>query len=197
MERPMAETARKLNHGDYLLFPDDGLRHELVDGEHFVSPPPRLRHQRVIGRLYMLLGLWAREGDRGEVLLSPMSVIFSSFDVVEPDLIFLAPGSGAAAEADDWVRGVPELLVEVLSPSSRRHDAVRKRALYERFGVAEYWLVDPQAESLEVYRLEGGKYTGATSLSRAAGHRLTSPLLPGFGASLEELFVERGPRSGR
>jgi Uma2 family endonuclease len=190
----MAQTARKLTHGDYLLFPDDGQRHELIDGEHFVSPPPRLRHQRAVGRLHIAFALWGRGGQFGEVVLSPMSVIFSAYDVVEPDLIFLPRGSAATADSDDWVRGVPELLVEVLSPTSRRHDAVRKRALYERFGVAEFWLVDPAAGTVEVYRLQGGKYRPATLLSLAAEDHLTSPLLPGFDVSLAELFGALDPR---
>jgi Uma2 family endonuclease len=191
MGRPMAETARKLTHADFLLFPDDGQRHELIDGEHFVSPAPRIRHQRIVGELHLAIASWVRVGGRGEILLAPMDVIFSDLDVVEPDLVYLGPGSRAATA--DWVRGVPDLLIEVLSPPTRRHDEVRKRALYERCGVAEYWLVDPEAEAVKVYRLAGERYGRALLLSRAEGDRLTSPLLPGLEVPLAELFQATEP----
>jgi Uma2 family endonuclease len=186
MERPVATAARKLTHADFLLLPEDGQRHELVDGEHFVSPGPRVRHQRIVGELYFALATWLRSGGSGELLLSPMDVILSDHDVVEPDLVYLRAESPATVS--DWVRGVPELLVEVLSPTSRHHDEVRKRALYERFGVAEYWLVDPEAETVKVYRLEGGRFARPLLLSRAEGDVLISPLLPGLQLVLDALF---------
>jgi Uma2 family endonuclease len=106
-----AESRTKLTYDDFLLFPDDGKRHELIDGEHYVTPSPNLKHQSVLGNLYLLIGNWLREHRAGRVMLSPFDVVFTEFDVVEPDLSYL---------------------------SNERAAQVIKRRLYERSGVSEY-----------------------------------------------------------
>jgi Uma2 family endonuclease len=187
MERAVAEAATKLSYDDLLLLPEDGKRHELIGGEHFVSPSPNVQHQRVLGRLYTWLSRHVEAHRLGEVFFAPLDVLFSRHDVVEPDLIFVS-NERAEILTEANLQGAPDLLVEVLSPSSHRHDEVRKRALYDRAGVDEYWIVDPEAETVKVFRREGARYTRPLLLSRLDDDVLASPRLPGLEVSLAALF---------
>jgi Uma2 family endonuclease len=194
--RTMASTEKvKLTYDDFLLFPDDGMRHELIDGEHYVSPSPNFGHQRVLGMLFLLISNHLRGKKMGRVVFAPFDVVFTRFDVVEPDLLFVSRERAEVLTKAN-VQGAPDLAVEVLSPSSHRHDLVRKRDLYEREGVPEYWVVDPDAETVMVYRRRSERGGGAERFERAAlltardGDALTTPLLPGFSATLAELFAE-------
>ena len=189
MERAMAQSARKLTYEDFLLFPDDGKRHEIIDGEHFVTPSANVRHQRMLRELYDAVTAAVRAGGLGEVFFAPLDVVFTRHDVVEPDLIFVSTARAGIVTAPN-LQGAPDLVVEVLSPSNLRHDEVRKRDLYDRGGAAEYWIVDPEADTVKVYRREGEAFARPLLLAAASGDRLTSPLLPGLALSLVELFAE-------
>jgi Uma2 family endonuclease len=188
MERTVAAPATKLTHADYLLFPDDGKRRELIDGEVYVMTSASLRHQVILRNIFRELDGWARERGVAQVFFAPLDVIFTDHDVVEPDLILVREERREILQ--DWVRGVPELLVEIVSPSNRRHDEVRKRDLYDRVGVEEYWVVDPEVETVKVYRREGGGYGRARLASLHGGDALTSPLLPGLEIPLSTVFAE-------
>jgi Uma2 family endonuclease len=83
-----ASPLLKLTYDDFVQFPDDGKRHELIDGEHYVTPSPSIAHQRVSGRLYLLIGTWLEEHPVGQLFYAPLDVVFSEFDVVEPDLLY-------------------------------------------------------------------------------------------------------------
>jgi Uma2 family endonuclease len=183
----MGESARKLTYEDYLLFPDDGKRHELIDGEHLVTPAPHSRHQWVLQNLFLSIAHHVRESGLGRVYIAPVDVIFSSFDVVEPDLLFVSSERLGIIDAN--VRGAPDLAVEVLSPSSRRQDEVAKRSLYERGGVVEYWVVDPESETVKVYRREGDRFTRPVLLTLIDGDRVESPLFPGLEIPLAAIFA--------
>jgi len=100
----------KLTYDDFLLFPDDGKRHELIDGEHFVTPSPNTKHQRVSRKLLVLIDNWLREHPIGEVFDAPFDVVFSQFDVVEPDLLFISK-ERASVLTDANVQGAPDLLL--------------------------------------------------------------------------------------
>jgi Uma2 family endonuclease len=182
----------KLTYEDFLQFPDDGMRHELIDGEHYVSPAPATPHQMVLANLYLILGAYVRQQKLGIALFAPYDVVFSRHDVVEPDLVFVSNARRAVITAAN-AQGAPDLAVEVLSPSSHRHDEVRKLDLYERGGVAEYWIVDPEAETVKVYRRgeQGGeRFARPVLLTLRDEDVLTSPLLPGLVVPLAELFAE-------
>lgn len=97
----------KLTYDDFLLFPDDGLRHELIDGEHYVTPSPNMNHQRISGRLHLAIGNYLRANPVGELFYAPFDVVFSRFDVVEPDLLYLSNERAAQALTDKNVRGCP------------------------------------------------------------------------------------------
>src|SRR5258708_4783137 len=136
-----------LTYQDLLRLPEDLLRHELIDGEHFMSPAPALKHQRIVVNLARILSTFVRAHRLGEVLVAPVDVLFSERDVVEPDLLYVS-----AAHADRmrerYVAGAPDLVVEVLSPSNPGYDRIKKLRLYEAQGVPEYWIVDPPTETL-------------------------------------------------
>ena len=179
-------TATKLTYEDYVLMPDDGQRHELIDGELFVVPAPATRHQLISGNLYLILAPYVRARNAGTVAYAPLDVRLSPIDVVQPDLIFVK-AENAARITGQAVEGPPDLAVEILSDSNRRHDEVTKRALYERFGVPEYWLIDPDARTVNVLRLTEGAYSSAVMLRE--GDTLTSPLFPGLEISLTSIFT--------
>lgn len=176
-----------LTYEDLRTFPDDNLRREIIDGELFVTPSPVRRHQRVVGALHVALHAYEQEHG-GEVYVAPMDVFFSDRTVVEPDLLFLRPEHVDATDPDKIV-SVPDLVVEVSSPATRRTDLTVKRELYERFAVPEYWFVDLEAERVEVHRLHNGRY-GQPEILRF-GDTLTSPVLPGF--ALELSAILQGP----
>jgi Uma2 family endonuclease len=178
----------KMTYEDLLALPDDLLRHELIDGEHIVSPAPSLKHQRVARNLGFAIFSFVRERRLGEVFLAPVDVLFSRFDVVEPDVLFVA-AENAERLQERFVDGAPDLVIEVLSPSSRRIDKVRKPRLYDAHGVKEYWLADPKSDTLEIHRRDAtGRLALAASVSLAAGDVLETPLLPGLRIPLDEIF---------
>ena len=178
----------KLTYDDFVLFPDDGKRHEILDGEHYVTPSPKPRHQVIVGNLYFVITSWLEANPIGRLYLSPLDVVMSNVDIVEPDLLYLSNERAAAALTEINVRGIPELLVEIASSGTRKRDEGVKRRLYERAGVIEYWIVDPEVECVRVYRREGDKFTRAIELSREHHDVLVSPLLPGLELSLARIF---------
>jgi len=124
----------KLTYDDFVLFPDDGKRHELIDGEHYVTPSPNVRHQRISGNLHLLIGTWLEQHARGKVFYAPLDVIFSNFDVVEPDLLYMSHERVAQNAGRTHVQVVPELVIEIASHRTRKRDETIKRHLYGRCG---------------------------------------------------------------
>ena len=185
LKRPHSTV--RLTYDDLLQLPDDGKRHELIDGEHYVTPTPNIRHQSIVGTIYLLIATYLETHRIGRILLSPLDVIFSDVDVVEPDLLYVS-NARAEALAGVHVRGVPELLIEVASKRTRRRDETIKRRLYERVGVVEYWIVDPEIEAVRVFRRHEGGFTRADEHTREAGDVLTTPLLPGLELPLSRVF---------
>jgi len=187
MQVARADTTR-LTHDDYVNLPDDGRRHELIEGELIVTPAPVTRHQRIARRLLVAIDLHLQATRTGEVFIAPLDVILSAYDVVQPDLLFVSNERRAIVQ--DWVRGAPDLVVEILSPASRRADEVTKRHLYGRFDVREYWIVDPEVDAIKVYRRAAdGTFPRVAELAAADGDALQTPLLPGFSIALRELFA--------
>jgi Uma2 family endonuclease len=154
----------KLTYDDFLLFPDDGKRHELIDGEHYVTPSPNTKHQRVA-----------------------FDVVFTKFDVVEPDLLYLSNERAAKVVTSDHVTGAPEIVVEIGSPATRTRDETIKRRLSDRSGVSEYWIVDPELDVVRVYR-RVDSFTRPQEFSREADDVVTSEHLPGLELRLLKIF---------
>jgi Uma2 family endonuclease len=181
-------TTAKLTYADLCQMPDDGLRHELIDGVHYVSPSPSARHQRVVVEALFRIRDYLETHPVGEVLVAPLDVVLSEHDVLEPDVLFLTTEQ-AAAQTRMHVHGAPALAIEVLSPGSRKMDLELKRRVYDRFGVQEYWIVDPDREAVMVHRRDAGEgLRHVADLTRAAADTLTTPLLPGFACALDVLF---------
>jgi Uma2 family endonuclease len=178
----------KLTYDDFVLFPDDGLRHELIDGEHYVTPSPNTKHQTILVNLISLIGPWVRTHAVGKAWVAPFDVVLSLSDVVEPDLLYMSNERRALVATDANIQGPPELVVEIGSPGTRQRDETVKRALYERSGISEYWVVDTELDVVRVYRLDGERFARPQEFSLAAGAVLTTSLLPGLDLPLVEIF---------
>ena len=184
----MPSPGVKLTYDDFVQFPDDGLRHELIDGEHYVTPSPNTKHQTVSLNLTVLIGSWLERNPIGQLFHAPFDVVFSHVDVVEPDLLYLSNARAAEALTPQHVRGVPELVIEIGSPGTRKRDETVKRRLYERTGVSEYWVVDPELDTIRVYRRQGEAFARVSELSAEARDVLKTELLPGLEIPLARVF---------
>lgn len=189
-DRDHAKLGVKLTYDDYVLFPDDGMRHELIDGERYVTASPNMYHQDILGCLYHSLATWLETHRVGSVYVGPVDVLFSHFDIVAPDMVYLSHERARRIQTEKLLAGAPELVVEIGSPSTRRRDETIKRGLYERFGVDEYWIADPRTNVMLVSRRTGETFGDPLALSRDAGDVLTTPLLPGFELPLVRVFRE-------
>jgi Uma2 family endonuclease len=181
---------RRLTYDDFLLFHDDGHRHEIIDGEHYVTSSPNTRHQELVGRLYFEIELFLRQHPgTGRAFMAPLDVLLTRWDVVEPDLLFIA-GDQTDILTDKNVQGAPALVIEVLSKGTRKTDELAKRRLFERCGVREYWLVDPELDVVQALRTDGGdSFPCVANLALERGDVLTTPLLPGLVIQLRDLFA--------
>jgi Uma2 family endonuclease len=191
MGTPASRADTRLTYEDRLQLPDDGLRHEIIDGEHYVTAAPNIRHQLVVGRLHgELYGYLKTRPGTGVLLTAPTDVVLSRHDVVEPDLLFVAADQASVVTAAN-LQGAPALVVEVLSPSTRKRDAQIRRRLFARSGVREYWLVDPELDTVQVFRPAApGTFVRAAELSAEDDQALTTPILPGWSLELRDLFRE-------
>ena len=187
----MSGPQKKLTSAELLLLPDDGKRHELIDGVHYVTPSPRIPHQVLVGRIFVAMSNFLTGHQHlGRVFLSPVDVVMSEHNLVVSDLLFVARDQQSIlTEAN--VQGVPALVVEVLSPSTRRRDEGIKRKLFDQKGVREYRVVDPQNCRVSICRRSAdGSFPIVSTLTAAADEQIATPLLPGFELSLSELFAE-------
>jgi Uma2 family endonuclease len=185
----MVPDALKWTTRDLDVMPDDGwTRREIIDGELYATSPPHIRHQGVVSQLNAAIGNWSRQTQLGSVFSTP-GVTFTPTDAVIPDLVWV---SQARLEIGLDRLGhfivAPELVVEILSPGEQNHQRDRevKLKLYSRHGVQEYWIVDWQARSVEVYRHEAGILQLVGTL--LSGDTLTSPLLPEFSLQVAQIF---------
>lgn len=176
----------RLTYEDYLLLPEDGKRHEIIDGEHWMSPSPREAHQRVFINLSWLIRGFLETAPLG-VVTAALDVILSDEDIVQPDLLFVADQRRKIIKKHGVV-GAPNLMVEILSDSTRQRDLSLKRKTYGRFGVEEYWVVDPGLERVEVYRLGAESAYDEPCLLSGSSATLETPLLPGLVLPLAKIF---------
>lgn len=184
--------ARRYTYADLATFPDDHLRREIIDGELIVTPSPIVRHQRAVRNISFRLETY-RRATGGETFFAPLDVYFADDNVVEPDVLFILEAHVGQIQ-DKYIKDSPDLVVEVSSPSTRRLELVRKRELYEGFGVPEYWFVDLEAERVEIYVLTEGSYP--VPKLKYAGENLQSSQLPGFQMPVDEaLGLEPEPQT--
>jgi Uma2 family endonuclease len=173
---------------DLELLPDDGNRYEVIGGELYVAKQPDWQHQLVCYQLGFLLGVWNEQSEAGIVNQTP-GIIFADDTNVVPDVIWISHERlKAVLHKDGKLHNAPELVIEVLSPGAEnaRRDREVKLKLYSRHGVKEYWVVNWQAQNLEVYRRDDDLLTLVKTLD--GDSTLESPLLPGFHCKLGRLF---------
>ena len=183
------EVIPKLTYEEFRQLPGDGKRYELIHGEVHLTPSPTTRHQFVLQNLSLSLGPFVRSNRLGEVAVAPLDVRLSADTAVQPDLIFVS-NARAKIILEDFIDGAPDLVVEILSPSTAAHDRATKLALYAKAGVPEVWLLDPVARTVEALKLQGKKYLVDSAL--AGDQKLTSSQFPGWELSLTDLFDFRG-----
>lgn len=174
----------KFTYADYRNAPEDK-RYELLDGDLVMTPAPGTAHQRVSRNLTMLLGRSVELTGAGEVFVAPYDVVLSDVDVVQPDLLFIS-NERAHIITDENVQGAPDLVVEILSPSTADRDRTFKRALYAKHGVKEFWLVDTDARTVTVLLWDAQRYAVAGVCSE--GQTLDSPTLKGLAINPDEVF---------
>ena len=176
---------RGWSYAEFARLPDDGNRYEVIDGELFVTPAPQPLHTLVGFKLATVLDAFVIRHDLGWVMPAPVDVLFGDDDYVQPDVVFVRREHGDAI-TDRGIEVPPDLVVEVLSPSTRDNDLGAKRLQYLAAGVSELWLVDPAARAVTIAEASGER--------RLAGHDLiTARLLRDFAANVADLFAWRGP----
>ena len=185
--QPQTEDRTQVTYEDYLEIPNDGRRWEVVDGEPYVSPAPSTKHQTALFQLTHFVSIYLRDHPVGRAFFAPFDVVLGELDVVQPDFLYIRR-ERLGLLIDNGIKGTPDLVVEVLSESTRRLDEKVKLGLYERCGVEEYWIVDPVLETVKVRRRGEAGFGSPELLAREAGDTLTTPLLPGLEIPLAELF---------
>jgi len=175
-----------LTYEDYCALPEDGKRYQIIEGNVDVTPAPSTTHQRVSLNLGSLLRDHVRRHRLGALYLAPVDVLLAPDTVVQPDIVFVSRERRALV-TERGIEGPPDLVIEVLSPRTRRLDRTTKMRVYARLGVQEYWLVDPDAQSFEIFRLSGGAYVLAQAASGTES--TSSELFPGLTMALEAVFA--------
>jgi Uma2 family endonuclease len=160
-------------------------QYQLLNGRPMVNPAPTTEHQRISLRLTLILEPFIRTHALGELLYAPCDVILGDYDVVQPDLLFVSADRAHIVGATN-IQGAPDLVIEILSPSTADVDLGYKRHLYAQNGIREYWLVDPKAEQIEILTWTQGDYQRAGLCGK--GETLTSPLLPSLAIFIEDIL---------
>jgi Uma2 family endonuclease len=177
----------RVTFAELSAWPDDGRRYELYNGEVVVVPAPFLRHQRVAARVHDVLREY-EEAIGGLVAIAPVDVVLSEHDVVQPDVVFVGHHRKHLVDMMDAIRVPPDLVVEVLSRKTEMRDRSRKADLFARFGIPEYWIVDPVKNTIEIHRNIGAMFVLDGVYDAAAEVR--SPTLPGLAFHAARVFVE-------
>ena len=180
----MISTAMKHTYADYLETSDDE-RYELLNGELIMAAAPLIAHQYILIKLVAKVETFVDERNLGTVYCAPFDVVLSDTNVVQPDLLFIS-NERAHIITRENIQGAPDLVVEILSPSTAERDRSVKFELYAQHGVQEYWIVDPDARTITVFLLDEGEFEEVDTYRE--GETLTSPILAGFMFKLEGKF---------
>lgn len=176
MNTPARQANIKFTYQDYALLSGDK-RYELMDGDFYMTPSPFTIHQIISAKLHFELTEYVQNKGLGIVLAAPMDVVLSDESVVQPDVFFISHEQKNIIKPEN-IRGAPDLVVEILSPSTAERDLVVKKRLYARYAVKEYWIVDPEKKTIEVMTWSERGFQ--TVQVYPQGSRLSSPLLDGF-----------------
>ena len=155
------KSPTKLTYDEYVLFPDDGKRHEIIGGRHYMNAAPNPRHQYISRYIHRQLFDQIEEPGHGDVIYAPVDLQLSLWDVVQPDIVIVLAANRIITTTK--IKGIPDLVIEILSPSNRKHDLELKKQLYEQSSVPEYWIVDPENQTVTRHCLsEGGTFATPT-----------------------------------
>jgi Uma2 family endonuclease len=174
-----------LTYEDYLMLPQDGKRYEIIEGELYMAPAPTTKHQRSIGGLFRVLDRHIRDNTLGELFVSPIDVKLSRTTVIQPDIVYVSKVRSAIVTEDN-IQGPPDLVIEVVSPSSADVDRGLKKKVYARYKIPHYWILDPDHQILEAYQLKGRGYR---LVDNPAGDATFTPkLFPGLKIKLTDMW---------
>jgi len=184
MRTEKADTGRLYTYDDYLKIDDDN-QYELIGGKLVLVPAPRTLHQELVGKIYRKVAEFIYDNNLGKVFIAPTDVLLSEIEKPQPDILFVSiERLNIITEMN--VQGAPDLVVEILSPSTGKNDRVEKSRMYYKHGVMEYWIVDPDHKTIEVF-IPGEKNWNLFQ-SYDDEDTLTSPLLKGLEIQLKNIF---------
>lgn len=178
---------KRFTYRDYLNLPDDGQRYEIIHGDLVMTPAPVPLHQMVSGNIFNLLSTHVKTNQLGFVLYAPCDVVLDELNVVQPDILFITR-ERAEIITEKNIQGAPDLIIEIISPTTAYYDLVSKKDVYQQFGVKEYWLVDPIRRSVQVLVLTDGKWVADQEV--IGDGSVASRLLPEFCISLSAIFPQ-------
>jgi Uma2 family endonuclease len=171
---------------DYLELPDDGKRYEIIEGELIMSPAPYTIHQEVMLNIAVELVNFVRKTKIGKIYIAPTDVVISDINVVQPDILFITNKKLQIITAKN-IKGVPDLIIEIISPATGYYDLRGKKDIYEKFGVQEYWIVDPMKQRVEIYLNFENKFELHQRLEKKG--ILKSNILKGLDLNLDTIFA--------
>lgn len=176
-----------LTYEDYLRLPDDGKRYEVLEGVLHVVPSPTVRHQRISRELGFQIFQYVSQHGVGEVFYAPLDIVFSHTSVAQPDLVYVSRERQSVI-TEKHIAGAPDLVVEIVSPSTSAYDRVTKAQVYARYGVSYYWVVDPEIIVVEEFRLERGIFMLIRSWEN---EEIFMPeIFPGLRVDLQKLWKQ-------
>ena len=179
----LAKTHIMFTYEDLKSWEPDNYRHEIIEGEHFMSPSPSIYHQEIIRKLTIQLSRYVEKKSLGRIFVSPVDVVFHETDACVPDLVFVS-NENAAIIKEENIQGAPDLLIEILSPSSKKRDRELKYKRYAYYGVKEYWIVDPENQLVEIYDLTANELLKVVPKNQ----KLSTPIFMGLNLELKTIF---------
>ncbi len=152
----MQTETKKYTYDDYAKLPE-GSAYQLINGELIMSPAPNIYHQKIAANLFIFFNNYIEENKKGTILFSPVDVYFDENETYQPDIVFISKERNGIIK-EKRIEGAPDIIIEVLSENNAYYDLKHKKNIYEKYGVKEYWIVDPMDKSIEVYNNEDAKF---------------------------------------
>ncbi len=180
----MESTIQNYTYADYQKLPE-GAPYQLIGGELVMSPAPTLQHQRIIGKIFTLLTEYVNKKQLGEIFISPVDVYLDTENTFQPDIVFVSKERAAIMD-EQKINGAPDLVVEILSPSTAYYDLKKKKEMYEKYGVKEYWIVDPMEKTIDVLVHRNGSFT--LNAQAKMNQPIASAIIAGFEVNTKNIF---------
>jgi len=182
--RQTAAAKKTYTYEDYRKLPE-GAPYQLIGGMLIMTPSPSTYHQIISMKLEVKLAGFVMERDLGLILDAPLDVYFEESETYQPDLVFIARERLSSIEPDK-INGAPDLVAEILSPGTAYYDLRKKFKIYEKHGVREYWIIDPEEQSVEIYTLQDGRFTPGQKAEKQG--TVASTVVEGFAVPVESIF---------